>query len=134
MIGHVAPSPVIVNMAISPAITNDGPLPEIGYVSPMTPTPAIENVAGSSAVANDGPLPVIGYVAPAAHAPVIENVNVPPVNEFMAPALGASNDGPSSEIDDLTRCLNDLKKQGIYHPLKPDLEGRVAALQQSRGH
>ena len=46
----------------------------------------------------------------------------------MAPTLGASDDGPGSEIDDL------LKKQGVYHPLIPDLESRVAALRHARGH
>ena len=39
-----------------------------------------------------------------------------PTIEFMAPALGASDGGPAPDIDDITRCLNDLKK-GIFRHL-----------------
>ena len=117
-----APAPVSDHVASALAVTI------------TTPTPAIGYMAVSSAVANDGPLPMIGDVAPTTPAPVIENMAISPVSEFMALALGASDDGPASEIDDLTRCLNDLKKQGIYHPLIPDLESGVAALRQAGGH
>ena len=38
-----------------------------------------------------------------------------PVTVHVAPFLSASDDGPASDIDDITRCLNDLKKRDIQH-------------------
>ena len=56
------------------------------------------------------------------------------MTEYVAPVPGASDDGHSVDIDDLTRYLTDLKKQGVCLPAILDLESRVATLRQARGH
>ena len=88
----------------------------------------IENVAVSPTVASDGTLPVIEFMAPALGA---SYGGPAPVTEYVAPFLGAFDDGPAPDIDDITRYLNDLKKQGICHPMLLSLESRVAALGQA---
>ena len=114
---------MIENVASSPAVTNYGLYPVIGYV--------IGYVAPAVGITYDGPAPLIKVMVPALGA---SSGGRALVTEYVAPVPGASDDGHSLDIDDLTRYLTDLKKQGVCLPAILDLESRVAALRQARGH
>ena len=48
------------------------------------------------------------------------------MTEYVALVLGASDDGPAPWLtNDITRCMNDLKKSGHVSPIDTQLEGRV---------
>ena len=96
MIGCVAPT------ALAPEIQNVAPAPGITYDGPAA---TIENKAPVLGASHGGPAPVTEYVAPVtktAPSPAIEYTSV--------------SDG-IDDIDDMARCLNDLRKQGSCPPV-----------------
>ena len=89
MMRPTTPAPMNENVAVSPAVTNDGPLPVIGYVAPIAPVPVIEYAAPALGITYDGPAPPIEFMAP---APGASYGGPAPVTEYVAPVLGASDD------------------------------------------
>ena len=128
-----APTPVSEHAASALAANTRTPTPSIGYVAITNDghLPVIGYVALALSIIYDGPAPLIKFMVPAPGASLGGRA---PVTEYVAPFPGASDDGPSLDIDDLTRYLNDLKEPGICLPAILDLESRVAALRQARGH
>ena len=98
-----------------------------------------EFVALALGASHGVPSPLTEYVAP---APGVTYTVPSPGTEYYAPTIKCVAPAPGDarvadaidEIDDVTRCLNDFEKQGIYRPMLPDLESRVAALRQARGY
>ena len=65
----------------------------------------------------------------------VSNGGGAPVTELCGTCLGASDDGPAPLLtNDITRCVNDLKKPGYVSSLIPELEGRLLSLWQARCH